>query len=299
MAEVQTLADPFARRLRRRLRTEAQLLPLRVSNVVSRARLTDHNNECVVSLTTHGRRTRSAYLAIESIGRGTARPARIILWLDDPALFASPPRTLRRLARRGLEIRECAKMGPHAKYFPFVSSEPPASPLVTADDDVLYPPHWLADLVASYNSAPELLHCHRAHQVVVTGDGLAPYAIWPACRSSAPSLLHFATAVAGVAHPPRLQLALRERATAFLQTAPRADDVWVHATCVVEGIAVKQVRDDPAELTVIPGTFHSALMTANLVEGGNDRQIVATYSSQDVDRLRRCTQATSPSAEAW
>ena len=37
----------------------------------------------VVSLTTYGKRSRTVYLAIESIGEGSSVLPRIILWLDD------------------------------------------------------------------------------------------------------------------------------------------------------------------------------------------------------------------------
>ena len=40
-----------------------------------------------VSMTTHGARTDSAYLAIESIGLGRLKPSRFVLWLDDQARF--------------------------------------------------------------------------------------------------------------------------------------------------------------------------------------------------------------------
>jgi hypothetical protein len=285
-------------RLDARLRIEANLVPLRLSNLFQRRRIVDPDGDCVVSLTSFGRRVRRVYLAIESIGRGPALPARVILWLEDRDVVAEPPATLRRLMRRGLELRCCEDLGPHKKYFPYVSTQALQLPLVTADDDVIYPRDWLSGLRASHAGAPELLHCYRAHQIRFDDGRIAPYAMWSPCRSTEPSLLHFATGVSGVLYPLRLQMALRERGTSFLDKCPRADDVWLHATCVAEGIAIKQVDDAPADFPPVPGGFDSALMTANVTQGGNDKQVQATYTPEDLDRLRECYASVSPPADA-
>ena len=98
----------------------------------------------VVSLTTFGKRSEKVFFAIESIANGDARPSRLILWIDDEVLLNNPPATIRRLAKRGLEVKPCKNYGPHKKYYPYVESEQTFSaPLVTADDDVLYPQYWL------------------------------------------------------------------------------------------------------------------------------------------------------------
>jgi hypothetical protein len=101
----------------------------------------------VVSLTTHGGRILTVHLTIESIGRAKLRPSRMILWLDDVAKFRSLPATLGRLQKRGLEVKLSKNYGPHTKYYPYVESEETITqPLVTADDDILYPSYWLKKL---------------------------------------------------------------------------------------------------------------------------------------------------------
>lgn len=73
-----------------------------------------------VSLTSYGKRISSVWQTIETIGLGTVKPHRLILWLDDDAVVTDPPAPLRRLLARGLEIRHCRDYGPHKKYFPYV-----------------------------------------------------------------------------------------------------------------------------------------------------------------------------------
>ena len=138
-----------ARRLRSATTKDVDLPgPRRLAtlNLVSRSRLAGGPGP-VVSLTTYGTRIRWSHLAIESIARGSLTPSRTGLWLDDEAAFARLPRPLRRLRRRGLEIRLSENLGPHTKYFPFIeASDSFTGPLVTADDDTIYPRFWLERL---------------------------------------------------------------------------------------------------------------------------------------------------------
>ena len=157
----------------------------------------------VVSLTTFGKRTDTVHLAIESIGRGRALPSRIILWIDDQGRFDSPPQAIRRLQRRGLEIKLCTNYGPHTKYYPYVASEEAfPTALVTADDDVLYPRYWLQKLVEALREYPETVNCYWAHVISVRAEGISEYANWKLCGSTSPSVRHLATCVYGVIYPP-------------------------------------------------------------------------------------------------
>ena len=91
-----------------------------------------------VSLTSYGKRISTVWQTIETIGAGTVKPRRLILWLDDRDAYLDPPATLKRLQARGLEIRHCRDYGPHKKYFPYLNEilpDEPARTLVTADDD--------------------------------------------------------------------------------------------------------------------------------------------------------------------
>ena len=242
--------------------------------------------DVVVNVTTFGRRAATAFYALESIARGSIRPRRMILWLDDPRLLADLPQSLRRLERRGLEIAKCPDFGPHKKQQPYATSvDHHTRPLVVADDDILYPRTWLADLVAAARDFPEVINCHRAHLVGVDAGGLRPYREWAPRRGTASGLRVFPTGVSGVIYPPRLLDALAAAGTAFLATAPRADDVWVHAVAVAENIPTRQIRERQAHFDAVPGTQTGTLHRRNVVEGGNDEQIAQTYGSDQVAAL--------------
>ena len=162
---------------------------LGVASRVSSRPLVDASNPTVVSLTSYAARLRSVHLTIESIGRGSVRPGRIILWVDPEVVVDELPEELQRLRRRGLEIASSpGRYGPHTKYFPYVMSEAPHDALlVTADDDSLYPRWWLASLQEAAAGSEDVV-CFRAHRVGFGADGrLAPYNSWSPVAGTGPS----------------------------------------------------------------------------------------------------------------
>ncbi|MWV60590.1 glycosyltransferase family 2 protein [Rathayibacter sp. VKM Ac-2754] len=252
--------------------------------------LTDPSNNVVVSLTSYGDRLRSVNLTIESIGRGSTRPGRLILWTDPGVDVESLPWRLLRLRRRGLEVLPSpANFGPHTKYYPYaLTFAGSAAPLVTADDDSLYPRRWLRGLMIAARESPEGIVCYRAHRVAFDeGGGLAPYNTWTSVRSTSPSLLHFATGVSGVWYPPDFVVELARRGDEFLKRSPRADDVWLHYVAVTSGRTIRQVGLRPKKFPEAARTQKQALHRSNTALSQNDLQIEATYTADVVARLEK------------
>jgi len=137
-----------------------------------------------LSLTTHGYRLELVFYAIESIGLGSRKPSRITVWLDKKGYF-NPPETLRRLKSRGLEIHCSEDFGPNTKYYPYIVREHELhTPLVTADDDILYPRDWLQQLIEAYEANPSAIHCHRVRRMRLNNKRLMPYNEWGLCLST-------------------------------------------------------------------------------------------------------------------
>lgn len=242
----------------------------------------------VVSLTSYGARVAEVAITIESIGRGSTRPARLILWLDEQDTLDNLPSDLLRQRSRGLEIRPTEDVGPHKKYFPYVMSERRhVLPLATADDDVIYPRSWLRLLVEANRQFPTAVSCYRANIVCVEGDKLAPYNSWPRCRNTVASATRFATGVSGVIYPPTMLEDLARRGDAFRSTTPRADDVWLHWVALRTSRPVRQLSSRPRHFPLIPGSQNGGLTTYNVYEHGNDRQIAALYTPADIEALER------------
>jgi len=237
----------------------------------------------VVILTTHGRRLATVHLTLESIARGRVKPSRLILALDDLEAGKELSRGLQRLKARGLEVVYGPNIGPHQKYYLYIKSAVLLdSPLVTADDDVMYPCYWLDRLFFEYRKNPELIHCYRAHRVMINDGEIAPYSEWDPCRSDLPSFKNFATGVSGVIYPPKFQLWLKHAGDAFKSCCPHADDIWLHANAIRCGIRIHQISSRPIHFVGMRGTQEIALHAENVTGSGNDRQIDATYTHDDM-----------------
>lgn len=251
-----------------------------------RERIT-HPGGPVVSLTTYGERVNTVHLTIESIARGQMRPSRLILWVDDIAIFHDLPPGVRRLQNRGLEVKLCKNYGPHTKYYPYLEMvEETRIPLVTADDDLLYPRDWLKGLDRALKEFPDVVNCHRAHRIVLNSEGLETYSGWRPVNSIEASFCNFATGVAGVIYPLQMQRALKSQAATFLESCPNADDVWLHLWALRTGHKIRQISKKRFRLRYIPGTQGEGLCQRNVVQGENDVQIKATYQPFDIERLR-------------
>jgi hypothetical protein len=246
-------------------------------NLLSWRRVTSAQSDVDVSLTTYGRRTAWTFLTIESIGLGELRPRRLILWIDEPEVVAHPPAQLRRLMKRGLEIRPCEKAGPHNKYYPYTREfADDCSLLATADDDVLYPRWWLHRLVEAYARHPSDVVAHRAWTVIRNGRGYAPYCQWQLCSTIESSFDYFATGVSGVLYDHTMVDVLRRSGRGFADVCPRADDVWLHFVAVSSGIKVRQVESQAAEFWPRLRTTRDGRAHENTTGGGNDVALAAT-----------------------
>lgn len=242
----------------------------------------------VVSLTTFEPRWERVYYTLESIGVGTLKPSRLLLWVAPSVLNTGMPEALVRLQKRGLEILTCEDIGPHKKYFPAVNLIAPERNLVTADDDVLYPLDWLECLANAATKYPGCVLAHRARTIAFTPEGeLAPYAQWSHCRTSEPSPLHIAVGIGGVLYPPAMQKALRQAGDAFKERCPRADDIWLKVVALRSGIDVAQVTRHSPFLIEVPGMRESGLARQNVIQGGNDSQIQATFNQLDIEGVRK------------
>ncbi|KQQ03843.1 MULTISPECIES: hypothetical protein [unclassified Rathayibacter] len=264
-----------------------ELLMLELANRFSRRAVTDPDGEVVVTMTTHGERIHRVHVALESIARGSARPARLVLWLDDPALVAALPVSLRRLRRRGLEIRLVEGHRVHTKYYPhLLSGRAGERDLVTSDDDIVYPRHWLRGLLDARARYPrETVLCYRAHRVAVVDGVVAPYTSWRPVADTRARFDVFGTSVSGQLFPSELMEAVAAHGDAFREVAPDADDIWLHVRAVDAGYRVAQIQPEAELFPFVPRTQQSGLYLVNYWDGGNDRQAGATYTPAVTERI--------------
>lgn len=240
------------------------------------------DQETIVSLTTIPERVNYVAIAIESIFRQSIKPDRIILWLSDAQKSSQIsetsswlPQALRKQQQRGLEIRFCKDIGSYRKLVPTMKLFPQAL-IVTADDDLMYPPDWLARLVDANIKEPEFIHCHLAHRISFSSQfNVSPYAEWEKFSSTleGPSLDLFPTTGGGIIISRHHLHADLMNEALFLKLCPTADDVWVKAMSLLVGTKCKKVSGKPAKFKAIKIAHNKSLFTTNVKRGGNDVQI--------------------------
>jgi len=249
--------------------------------------------ELIVSLTTFPERIGTVALCLDSLLRQSLKPDRLILWLSEsnelgrPVISqASLPADLCRLIPRGLEIRWCKDIRSFRKIVPTLRAHPTAL-IVTADDDIFYPRHWLKALYDAYQAEPQYVHCHRAHLMQYDATGAPmPYNQWQmmAHGYQGPSFDLFPTGVGGVLYAPRHLHAEMLNESAFLALCPKADDVWLKAMSVMAHTECKKVTPHTFTFCSIRIPNNRTLESENVTLNGNDPQIKAVLTRYGVLR---------------
>jgi DNA-binding beta-propeller fold protein YncE len=287
------------RGFKRKVRLRRRMWPLYLRNRWSKQTILDPSGP-VLSLTTHGCRLELVFYAIQSIGTGSRKPSRITLWLQDKDAYLNPPDTLRRLMLVGLEICLSEDLGPHTKYYPYIDRESELYvPLVTADDDVMYPVDWLQNLIAAHEANPVVVHCHRAQRMRLNNKRFLPYNTWEGCQSTSPSHLNFIIAVCGVIYPPDFLQYLKNQGRGFEHCCSAADDIWMTVNALRGGFKIAQVTNRSAHVLTIPGSQKQRLSEGNVLAGGNQYQLRDTFTESDLAELRTHLSSEESACEGY
>lgn len=250
----------------------------------SKRRISLSNEGPIVSLTSYGNRLSFVYLAIESIIQGDVPPRRILLWVEDPLIVKSPSLFLRRQQLRGVEILLSEKLGPHTKYFPFVSRQ--ASTFVTADDDMFYPHYWLSNLLKEHLACPNKIICYRGHEIAFNKQSIERYDLWTEAQPGSSTPLVFFTGVFGALYPKSFSIALQKSGKGFIEKAFQADDIWLNHVAFKSKITPKIINCRNIDFISTPMTQSSSLKSINVAGGRNDKILAATYSQSDIIELQ-------------
>ncbi|MDI3322137.1 hypothetical protein [Pinibacter soli] len=214
----------------------------------------------------------------------------IILWLaKDEFSLDTIPLSLLNLRERGLQIRFCDDIKAYKKLVPSLECFP-GEIIITADDDILYPRDFVESLVASYKSAPHLIHFCRGHQIRLTENNQPlPYNKWGhQITDTKESFLNFPTSGGGVLYPPDcFHKDITNRDT-FMKLCPTADDVWYKAMSILKRTSCKLAyRSLPWEEMFIENTIHKnlRLFNVNVVQNQNDKQIQNVFDHYKLSEI--------------
>ncbi len=237
----------------------------------------DLNAPLVVTLTSYPPRFLHLGKTLRSLLDQTVAADHTILWIAHADMDQLPHDVLA-LRDHGLEIRACEDLRSYKKLIP-AWREDPSRYFVTADDDVYYPPHWLAGLVDTARYYPGNVIACRAHEAPLDSAGVfVPYRDWRLATQReavvGTEARLFPTGVGGVLYPPDAFAAELDNADLFMRLAPQGDDIWLFWQARAAGTGQRRVsgRFDVLEW---PSTQDVALYADNLLGDGNDRQIAA------------------------
>jgi hypothetical protein len=262
-----------------------RLLRLLLINRFSRSRITG-TSDVTVSLATTTDRLATAFYTIETVAAGLERPQRMLLWVPEDIAMANLPPALLRLQARGLEIRQAESLGPHTRYCHYLEAMPEFSaPLVIMEDNMLYPPQWLQNLMAAHGAEPEMIHCCSALRMETSAIGLIPHNDWQRCLDDTPDVLNYVNAQTGCILPPTFLACLKAAGRGFVDSTPRSEDVWLTLNAIHSGTKIRQLQTRYSVFPEIPGTQDPWQNSRTVLEGDNHIQMEDTLKKMDLNLL--------------
>lgn len=229
----------------------------------------------LVSLTSFPARIKTVSYTIETILNQRVKPDDVILWLAEeqfPRKEKELPHRLLRLKEYGLKICWCKDIRSYKKLIPTLQMYSDKI-IVTADDDVYYPPNWMEQLYQSYKLDKECIHCHRGHPIEIGENGeILSYDVWGKKNAIVgdPTYRVLMTGVGGVLYPPNCFYEDICDEKLFKTLAPDADDFWFWTMALLKGSKIKVVSNNINDFEGVfsPSTF--SLWGGNSM-GNNDK----------------------------
>lgn len=261
-----------------------RLLPLFPKQFLNGKKCTEPYS-ILVSLTSFPGRIDIVWKTIFSILKQRIRPNGIILWLfrgEFKGLDALPEK-LKLLQLYGLQIRFCdINLKPHKKYFYALEAFPDMH-LITIDDDTIYPPSYIENLIKAKRQHPDCIISAICRSVSKDESGnLLPYRQWNyVLENTGPSLDLLPIGVGGPLYYPGCFAEEVTNVNELQKIAPTTDDLWLKAMSLLNGVRVYCNAGDYNRFFVpIPQRHGQRLMDTNVRKGVNDtviKQLTTQY----------------------
>lgn len=242
----------------------------------------------IVSLTCFPGRIGTVYLTVESILFQKYKCYTVVLYLSKqefPDGLSNIPNTLMRLRKRGLIIKFVEDNLRSYKKLNYALIDYPNMPILTADDDILYPFYWLSKFADYHSSYPDDILFARGHKIVIDilTKKISSYDQFTEPQGSTSSLLYIPTGVSGVLYPPNCFYKDVRRSDIFMSITPNADDIWYKVMTYLNGRESRLIFDKSTHFTPVLGTQKISLRKKNLSDSGVNnnaqlKKIIEYYS---------------------
>ncbi|WP_079682472.1 glycosyltransferase [Macellibacteroides fermentans] len=202
----------------------------------------DESLKVVVSLTSFPARISNLWLVINCLLHQTSQPDLIILWLSLKQFegLDDVPDSLKKLQSDKFQIRFVDEdYRSHKKYL-YVFNEYPNDYVILVDDDIIYRPDLLENLIMYARLYPDSVICNYGSIIDYYDDGrLKPYNSWKKIKRLEPNYHHFFFGSGGgtLFRPCKLYKDVLNIKLA-LKLTPLADDIWLNCMVRLSGLKI-------------------------------------------------------------
>ncbi|MBR8283382.1 hypothetical protein SB768_16615 [Burkholderia sp. SIMBA_043] len=267
------------------------------ANRIKRKTLPHGDVQVIVSLTTFHKRINTAFLTLESLfaQRGVQYEVHLHLANSDMLKIGGRlPAAIERLRRRGLKVFFHEENLKSYKKLYYTIIQGYDVPIVTADDDILYPNKWLKNLLDASKDNPGCIVCYRGHDLNLDRTGTVDsykriYERGPVSGAE-PNYSLMPTGCSGVLYPPASLARELMDPTLFMELAPTSDDIWFKLCSLVSDVRCVRVSPRNVEFLSTPDTQRHALFIENVDGGQNDKQMRACFERypEALRHIRAC-----------
>lgn len=250
-----------------------------ILNYYSKVEISNEDNSSnIISLTTYRDRIKTVYIALESIWQQSIKPSKVVLVLstDEFKNEDELPNSLRRLTKRGLEIRFVEQNVKSYKKLVYTYS---GSNVITIDDDIIYPSWWFETFLKFAKTNPGVVLSYGCKRIVFTQYyTFMAYKTFNFITTNMSSKFNMPIGAYGVFYPKNILHSDLTNAELFLNLAANADDVWFKAMSLINNVESCQVFKDPPFFCHTLFSQSSALNKENYYLDMNDIYIWNVFS---------------------
>lgn len=255
-------------------------------------RIGKRKKQIILTMATYPPRFPGLHICLKSLLRQTVKPDKILVWLDADVRREQFTKEMLEAEKYGVEYRWVAHsdLAPHKKYFQVMQDFPEAI-IITADDDVVYPPFLIATLLKAYKKNPGAVCARRVRRMTYDGSGnLRPYSEWEVeySESTKPRFDLFAVGVGGILYPPHILPAETFHIDKFRTMCPRQDDIWLKTMEMKNSVPVAWAKCWLPHPPHIAGSQEISLFSSNCTVSGNDERlaVMQRYYPREYRRIR-------------
>ena len=243
---------------------ERAKLPKQPLNVLPR------KEKIIASLTSFPARIEKAEIAIKSLMMQSYKPDRIVLWLSkDQFAGMELPKKLLNLQDYGLEIKWVdGDLRGHKKYFYAIQEQTADDLLITFDDDLIYPPFAIKELIKWHKRFPNAVINRRGHEITFDENGqVNPRKNWKILSRygvKKPANLLMLSTGAGCLYPYGVLYKDVCNAELIKKHALGIDDLWMSVMLILKGTKIVKTKRASKILTIVSETQEFQLGLENM-----------------------------------